>query len=147
MAITGDIIPAPYLNVKSLQFIRFHLRVTVLDLQMHDDVIKWKHFPRYWSYERGIHRSPVNFPHNGQWRRALMFSLVCVWTNGWDNNRDAGDLRRHCAHYHVAVMVLRWPYTLKQAPYTSHAYTSIWYLQPSQSELIRYAANFEEKLA
>ena len=23
----------------------------------HDDVIKWKHFPRYWSFVRGIHRS------------------------------------------------------------------------------------------
>ena len=31
----------------------------------HDDVIKWKHFPRYWPFVRGIHRSPVNFPHKG----------------------------------------------------------------------------------
>ena len=23
----------------------------------HDDVIKWKHFPRYWPFVRGIHRS------------------------------------------------------------------------------------------
>ena len=30
----------------------------------HDDVIKWKHFPRYWPFVRGIHRSPVNFPHS-----------------------------------------------------------------------------------
>ena len=36
----------------------------------HDDVIKWKHFPRYWPFVRGIHRSPVNSPHKGQWRRA-----------------------------------------------------------------------------
>ena len=27
----------------------------------HDDVIKWKHFPRYWSCVRGIHRSPGDF--------------------------------------------------------------------------------------
>ena len=33
----------------------------------HYDVIKWKHFPRYWPFVRGIHRSPVNSPHNGQW--------------------------------------------------------------------------------
>ena len=39
----------------------------------HDDVIKWKHFPRYWPFVRGIRRSPVNFPHKGQWRGALMF--------------------------------------------------------------------------
>ena len=48
------------------------------------DVIKWKHFPHYWSFARGIHRSPVNYPHNGQWRGALVFSLICAWTNGWD---------------------------------------------------------------
>ena len=42
----------------------------------HDDVIKWKHFPRYWPFLRGIHRPPVNFPHKGQWRGALMFSLI-----------------------------------------------------------------------
>ena len=27
----------------------------------HDDVIKWRHFPRYWPFVRGIHRSPVMF--------------------------------------------------------------------------------------
>ena len=32
----------------------------------HDDVIKWKHFPRYWPFVRGIHRSPVNSPHKGR---------------------------------------------------------------------------------
>ena len=26
----------------------------------HEDVIKWKRFLRYWSFVRGIHRSPVN---------------------------------------------------------------------------------------
>ena len=31
-------------------------------------------------------------------------SLVCAWTNGWANNRDAGGLRRHRAHYDVTVM-------------------------------------------
>ena len=72
---------------------------------VHDDVIKWKYFPRYWPFERGVHRSPVNSPHKGQWRGALMFSLICVWINGWVNNREAGDLRRHRAHYDVTVMV------------------------------------------
>ena len=50
-----------------------------------------------------VHRSPVNFPHKDQWREAL-FSLICAWTNGWVNNRDTGDLRRHHAHYDVTVM-------------------------------------------
>ena len=61
---------------------------------MHDDVIKWNHFPRYWPFVRGIHRSPVNSLHKGQWRGALMFSLICAWINGYVNNREAGDLRR-----------------------------------------------------
>ena len=38
-----------------------------LILKNHDDVIKWKHFPPYWPFVRGIHRSPVNSPHKGQW--------------------------------------------------------------------------------
>ena len=70
----------------------------------HDDVIKWKHFPRYWPLVWGIHRSPVPSPHNGQWHGALMFSLICICINGWVNNRQAGDLRRYHAHYNVIVM-------------------------------------------
>ena len=38
-----------------------------------------------------------------QWRGAL-FSLICAWTNGWGNNRNAADLRRFRAHYDVTVM-------------------------------------------
>ena len=75
---------------------------------IHYDVIKWKHYPRYWPFVRGIHRSPVNSPHKGQWRGALMFSLICAWTNGWVNNVEAGDLRRHRTHYDVTVMVRQW---------------------------------------
>ena len=71
----------------------------------HDDVIKWKHFPRNWPFVRKIHRSPVNFPHKGQWRGALMFSLIYVWINDWANNREAGDLRRQHGHYDVIVMM------------------------------------------
>ena len=66
--------------------------------------MKWKHFPRYWLFVRGIHRSPVNSPHKGRWRGALIFSLICAWMNGWVNNREAGDSRRHSAHYDVIVM-------------------------------------------
>ena len=71
----------------------------------HDDVIKWKHFPRYWPFVRGIHRSPVNSLHIGQWRGALMFSLICAPIKGWVNNGEAGDLRRYRSHYDVTVMV------------------------------------------
>ena len=68
-------------------------------------IIKWKHFRRYWPFVWGIHRSPVNSPHKGQWRGALMFSLICAWINDWVNNGEAADLRRHCAHYDVTIMV------------------------------------------
>ena len=74
--------------------------------QSHDDVINWKHFPRYWPFVRGIHRWPVNSPHKVQWRGALMFSLICAWINYWVNNLEAGDLIRHCAHYDVIVIVI-----------------------------------------
>ena len=73
-------------------------------LLLHDDVIKWKHFSRYWPFVRGIHRSQVNSPHKGQCGGALMFSLICAWTHGWVNNRKASELRRHRAHYDVTVM-------------------------------------------
>ena len=69
----------------------------------HDAVIKWKHFTRYWPFVRGIHRWPVNSPHKGQWRGALIFSMICTWINGWVNDREAGRFKtpscplwRHC---------------------------------------------------
>ena len=61
-------------------------------------------FPRYWPFVRGIRRSNVNSPHKGQWRGALVFSLICTQINGRVNNREAGDLRCHRAHYNVTVM-------------------------------------------
>ena len=79
---------------------------TVLCRYNHDDVIKWKHFPRYWPFVWGIHRWPVNSPHKGQWHWALMFSLICIWINAWANNREAGDLRHHHAHYDIIVIFL-----------------------------------------
>ena len=48
----------------------------------------------------------MNSPHNGQWRGAVMFSLICAWINGWVNNREAGDLRRHGAHCDIIVIFI-----------------------------------------
>ena len=70
------------------------------------DVIKWRHFPCYWPFVRGIHRSPLNSPQKGQRRGDLMFYLICAWINGWVNNREAVDLRHHRAHYEVVAMEL-----------------------------------------
>ena len=70
----------------------------------HGDVIKWKHFSRYWPFVRGIHLSPVNSPHKGRWRGTLKFSLICTWINGWVNNGEIVDLRRHLAHFDITVI-------------------------------------------
>ena len=51
------------------------------------------------AFVRGIHRWPVNSPHKGQWRGALMFSLICARINGCVDNGEAGDFIRHRAHY------------------------------------------------
>ena len=83
-----------------LRIVQLYCVLFCLGYMSQDDVIKWKHFPRYLPIVRGIHRSPGNSPHKGQWHRALMFSLICAWTN----NRDAGDFRRHHANHDVNVM-------------------------------------------
>ena len=79
----------------------------------HDDVIKWKHFPRYWQFVRGIHRSPVNSLHKGQWRGALMFSLICVCMNkrlskqlwGWWLETLSHPLWRHCNDIYTSMAI------------------------------------------
>ena len=76
-----------------------------------DDVIKWKHLRvnghlcEEFTGARWI-PGPVNSPR--QWRGPLMFSLICVWINGWLNTREAGDLRRYRAHHDVTVMHWTW---------------------------------------
>ena len=78
----------------------------------------WWRFDVYWwcklmcAIRRGFNHinmmtssnGPMNSPHKGQWRGALIFSLICAWINDWVNNREAGDLRRHRGHYDVNVM-------------------------------------------
>ena len=66
--------------------------VILVIFNVHDDVIKWEHFPRYLPFVRVIH-----------W--CLMSSLICTWTSGWANNWDTSDLRYHCAHYDITLMI------------------------------------------
>ena len=73
----------------------------------------WHHqmetFLCYWPFVQGIHQSPVNSQHKGQWLGALMFSLICSWIKGWVNSCEAGDFRCHHAHYDVTVIeILYW---------------------------------------
>ena len=73
------------------------------------------HFTSWWCHQMETYSAllalctgnspvPVNSPHNGQWRGALKFSLICARINGWVNNREAGGLRRHQALCDVIVM-------------------------------------------
>ena len=94
----------------------------------YDDVIKWKHFPRYWPFVRGIHRSPVNSLHKGQWRGALIFSLIYAWTSGWVDNRDAGDWRCHGAHYDITVMTCTVFHCQQTPPEIHEAENQMWTL-------------------
>ena len=79
---------------------------------VNDDIIEWKHFPRYWPFVQW----PVNSPHKGQWRGALMVSLICAWINAWVNNREASNLRRHRTHYGVIVMIYVTPNLIRLSP-------------------------------
>ena len=65
----------------------------------------------------GIPRSPVDFPRKGQWRGALMFSLIHSWRHGSANSRDAGDLRPHGAYYDVTVMLFNITWAVIHQPY------------------------------
>ena len=73
------------------------------------------------SGERETMMSPVNSQHKGQWRRALMFSLIYAQINGWANNREVGDLRRHRVHYDVIVMV-----RIQKTPSRSYFLEALW---------------------
>ena len=75
---------------------KWQIRIKYTDSnRYHDHVIKWKHFPRYWPFVRGIHR-PVTRSFDVYFDARI---------NGWVNNRAAGDLGHHHAHYDVIVMI------------------------------------------
>ena len=72
------------------------------------------HFISWWRYQMETSSAllalceenppvPGGFPSP---RAVALFTLICAWTNGWANNRDTGDLRRHHARYDVTVMCL-----------------------------------------
>ena len=63
-----------------------------------------------------------NSPHKGQWRGALMFSLICAWIKGWVKKREAGDLRRHRTHYDVIVLMMQMSWCRIETP----GYHSTW---------------------
>ena len=84
------------------------------------------------------------FPSQSQWRGALMFSLMCVWTNVWENSRDAFDLRSHGTHCDVTVTnrgvsakdrlsKYRFSYYKEKTTFECHSSTPSW---PSFAEYV-----------
>ena len=85
-----------------------------IDMRLHLSFVRniswWRHqmgaFSALLALCAGNSPVPVDSPHKGQWRGALMFSLICVSINGRVNNREAGDLRRYHGHYDVILMMI-----------------------------------------
>ena len=109
-------------NMQKTHENRQHCNQNALHIFYHDDATKWKYFPRYWPFVR----SPVYSPHKGQWRGALMFSLICVCKNSWVNNGDAGDFKtplcslwRHCNAAWWYIMLL---YSISMSYYSVHTF-------------------------
>ena len=78
----------------------WNVQVSVYQLislwKIRDDVIKWKHFPRYWPFVRGTQRSPMDSPHKGQCRSVPDKQL---------SKQSRTNLRRHRAHYHTIAIL------------------------------------------
>ena len=100
--------------------------LVLVNAPTHDDIIKWKHFPRYWPFVWEIHRPPVNSPHKGQWRGALMFFFdLCLnkrlrkqsW--GWWFETLSRPLWRHCN----ARWNMRYPWLSNEtcSPFTNNS--------------------------
>ena len=81
---------------------RFHLRGSDLETSSNDLTRKGGQQDSY-TLPRMM-TVTGEFPSQIQWREAVVFSLICAWTNGWANHRVATYLRRHRAHYVVTVM-------------------------------------------
>ena len=97
---------SPYLT-SLLNHLRHKIDIRVIHVikKVDDDVIKCKHFSHNWPFVRGIHWSLVNSPPP---TKASDAELWCfLWTNGWANHGDAGDLRCHRAHYDVNCSIWR----------------------------------------
>ena len=97
IALVATVFCRPYPTLNKFYFILSYL------IPHRDDVIKWRHFPRYWTFVWGIQQSLVNSLHIGQWRGGLMFSFICAWTKRLDKQSrrwwfetPSRPLWRHC---------------------------------------------------
>ena len=100
---------SPYVLRWRHDHVKVNIRNTYSQVGICNSFPWWRHQMETFSALLAIcaGNSPVNSPHKGQWRGALMFSLICARINGWVNNCEAGDSRRHRAHYYVIVMSVK----------------------------------------
>ena len=86
---------------------KYDISISVMAVIFHRRPL-WRHkmetFFALLALCEGNHQSPMDSLHKGHWRGALMFSLICAWSNVLGNNRHAGGLIRHCAYYDFTVM-------------------------------------------
>ena len=78
------------------------------DLRRHEAYVKSLQWPesKWWRHQMETFPVTGRFPHKGQWRGTLMFSLICVWTNGWANNRNAGDFWDAIVHIMASLQCI-----------------------------------------
>ena len=107
---------------------------------IHDYVIKWKHFPRYWPFVRRILWWLVNSPHNGQWRGALMFSLIyalnkrlCKQSWGWWFETPSPSLWRHWWKRAETALFIEWSMRCKHSDAEAYLHTMVIGLGSSMS--------------
>ena len=97
-------------QTKFLEYTLWYKNILTLKRVLNEHLTWWRRqmetFSALLALCAGNSPVPVNSPHKGQWRGALMLSLICAWIHNWVNNREAGDLRRHRGHYDVTLMIL-----------------------------------------
>ena len=84
------------------------------------------------------------FPHKGQWRGAL----ICAWMNDYVNTREAGDLRRHHAHYDIILWKLAMDVIASIIQVLTHGVFSavIWVLQTKSLQRIFVAEQLPKSM-
>ena len=101
---TDDFVPVSRLLGRSGRLPNsHHCLFMYIAYAQHDDVIKWKHFPRYWPFVRGIHQSPVNFPAQRSVTRSFdvffdlrLYKRLSKQSWGWWFETLSCPLWRHC---------------------------------------------------
>ena len=108
--------PKPLLEVtwKKAKVMQPHYKLSWQSSRNRQKLFKHRHNVRsWWRHQMGTFSAllafcegnpPVTggFPSQRPMTRSFDVLMICTWTNGWANKRDAGDLRRH---YDVIIII------------------------------------------